>query len=116
MKFKIDIQRLKQILFHLLDNAFKFTEKGNIQLFIYRKEEKLYFEISDTGIGISEKNIDTIFNNFSQVENTLSRGYRGAGVGLPVCYKLIKIMQGKIWVESKLGEGSTFKFYLPIRF
>ena len=113
--------RLTQILINLLTNAVKFTESGKIKITISRssidqchpENPNLHFAISDTGIGIPKDRIDRLFKSFSQVDASTTRKYGGTGLGLVICARLIKLMGGRIWVESTLGTGSTFHFEIP---
>ncbi len=113
--FKVDEFRLKQVLNIIIDNAFKFTKEGSVTLTAEKRNNRMYFSVLDTGIGISEENQVKIFQSFMQLENNLSREYGGVGIGLPICFRLIHLMGGDIWVESEEGKGSNFQFYIPIR-
>lgn len=111
----IDGVRLRQILFNLIGNAIKFTEKGFIKLKvenIYKNDIKskldLIFSVEDSGIGIDEKNLKSIFEAFAQQENQDVAKYGGTGLGLAICTKLTNIMNGKIFVESKKDVGTKF--------
>ncbi len=101
----------------LINNAIKFTHKGNICFRVELTEKGLLFIIRDTGIGIAPKSILVIFNHFTQAyeseNNQLARSYRGVGIGLALSKQLVHLMQGKIWVESTLHEGSSFQFLIP---
>lgn len=108
-----DPVRLEQILSHLLFNALKFTEKGQIQFGVIIEDEKMLFYVKDTGIGIAEENFEMIFNRFSQVENSMQRRHGGNGLGLAIAKAYVDKLGGKIWVESQLGKGSEFYFKLP---
>jgi signal transduction histidine kinase len=108
-----DPVRLEQILSHLLLNALKFTEKGQIQFGVTIEDEKMLFYVKDTGIGIAEENFEMIFNRFSQVENSIQRRHGGNGLGLAIAKAYVDKLGGKIWVESQLGKGSEFYFKLP---
>lgn len=110
-----DIKKLSQILTNLLGNSAKFTKKGRIVLYIHFLENKLYFEISDTGIGIAEEHLDTIFERFQQIDNSQTKEYKGTGLGLNICRKLILLMGGEIRAESEPGKGTIMKFYLPLQ-
>jgi PAS domain S-box-containing protein len=110
-----DITRLRQILVNLVNNAIKFTEKGDIFVHVEKKSVKnkvieLLFSIKDTGIGIPTERLNRLFKAFSQVDSSTTRRYGGTGLGLAICKRLTDLMGGKIWVESKYGEGSTFFF------
>jgi len=114
-----DKGRIWQVLTSLIDNAIKFTHEGFVVLNIDSEIDDhchyiYHFSVSDTGIGISEEKLDTIFNTFTQVDTSSSREYGGTGLGLALSQKMIKKMGGEITVESKLGEGSTFSFSLPL--
>lgn len=109
-----DPMRLRQVMVNLLNNAVKFTEKGEIQLFIdgknYGNGYELHFKVKDTGIGIPEDKIKNLFQSFSQVDASTTRRYGGTGLGLAISKRLVELMGGRIWVESIPGEGSTFHF------
>ncbi|MBN1597191.1 MAG: response regulator [Bacteroidales bacterium] len=108
-----DIKKLNQILTNLLGNAVKFTNEGKINLFIHYIDDKLYFEVSDTGIGINEEHLQDIFFKFKQIDNSASKKYQGTGLGLNICKKLVELLQGEIIAESRPGKGTTMKFYIP---
>ena len=114
-----DSSRLWQVLINLINNAFKFTEKGEIILKITNVDQKekgvrLLFKFSDTGIGIPTDKLVDLFKAFSQVDSTTSRKYSGTGLGLAISQNLVKLMGGSsIKVESEPGRGSTFSFNLP---
>lgn len=119
-----DRRRLRQILLNLLSNAIKFTERGFISVSAQtveswnacteRQESFVQISVSDTGIGIPPDRLTEIFEEFTQVDSSDSRSRDGAGLGLPITKKLIELHGGRIWVKSKLGEGSTFTFTLPL--
>jgi signal transduction histidine kinase/HAMP domain-containing protein len=115
-----DRQRLRQILHNLLSNAVKFTEQGRVELRItaeptatLQAAERLAFAVTDTGIGISDQNLDAIFGAFQQADGTTSRRYAGTGLGLTICRELAAQLGGRITVQSAVGEGSTFTLHLP---
>ena len=112
----LDKARFRQILVNLVGNAVKFTESGYIKISIKRINSSgnvdLLLEIKDTGKGIPPDKHDKIFNTFTQLEDDYTRKYSGTGLGLTITDKLVKMMQGKISVESKENIGSTFKVYL----
>lgn len=109
-----DGNRIRQILLNLLGNAVKFTEQGEVTLSVsnisYGRKVKLLFTISDTGIGITPKQRDRLFKPFSQGDASTTRRYGGTGLGLVISKRLIEAMGGKIWLESKVNEGTTFFF------
>jgi hypothetical protein len=116
-----DKQRLRQILHNLLSNAVKFTEQGQVELRIAMAENRLpgadavvAFSVTDTGIGISEDNLATIFSAFQQGDGTTSRRYGGAGLGLAISREVAAQLGGKVAVHSDPGRGSTFSLYLPL--
>ena len=109
--------RLQQILTNLLSNAIKFTEQGSVVLSItlqqvYLSEAKLLFCVTDTGIGLSEKDKDKLFQPFSQVDGSITRRFGGTGLGLAISHNLLHLMGGEFSVESIVGEGTTFSFEL----
>jgi len=104
--------RLAQIFNNMLSNAIKFTESGSIE-FGYRHSGKDFlFFVKDTGTGISSEYQDIIFEQFRQEDETITRKYGGTGLGLAICRKLIRLMGGKLWLESEKGKGSIFYFVL----
>ncbi|MDD4446962.1 MAG: ATP-binding protein, partial [Methanothrix sp.] len=107
-----DAVRLRQVLANLLSNAVKFTEKGSIAIRVEpgKNEDEIHFSVIDTGIGISSDDMKKLFHSFSQVDASTSRKYGGTGLGLAISKRLVELMGGRIWVESKLGMGSTFNF------
>jgi PAS domain S-box-containing protein len=114
LKIINDSTRLRQILVNLISNAIKFTEVGSVQVLVEEvSPEELAISVHDTGIGISQKDLQHIFKEFWQVDQTTTRKYQGTGLGLAICQRLINMMSGTITVESKLGEGSTFRIEFP---
>jgi len=125
-----DSQRLNQILKNLLSNSFKFTEKGEVKLKIYKAnnnwktnnisleqaEDVVAFEISDTGIGISKEKQNIIFEAFQQAEGSTSRKYGGTGLGLSISRGLSDLLGGSIELESEMNNGSKFTLFLPLKY
>jgi PAS domain S-box-containing protein len=115
-----DETRLRQILLNLVNNAVKFTERGEVVLTVAAKEQRsgngspgsyeLHFVVRDTGIGIPADRMDRIFESFSQVDASTTRRYGGTGLGLAISKRLVELMDGTMWVESEVGRGSTFHF------
>ena len=110
-----DPGRLRQILLNLVGNALKFTSQGEVSLtvrtdLIEDKGAILRFTVSDTGVGIAPAKLETIFDSFSQADTSTTREYGGTGLGLTISKRMIEMMGGRIWVESKPGIGSRFHF------
>ena len=105
-----DAIRLKQILINLIGNAVKFTHLGKVKLVVSSNKNQLFFEVIDSGIGIPEDKLGTIFNSFDQVDNTVSRKFGGTGLGLSITKSLIELLGGDMTVESEVGRGTNFKF------
>ena len=114
-----DMTKLRQVLFNLLSNAAKFTENGHIIVKATRQtadaQPSLVIEVSDTGIGMSEEQIDRLFQPFVQGDNSTTRKYGGTGLGLVISRRFCQMMGGDIIVNSEPGNGSTFTIYLPIQ-
>ncbi|QTA79308.1 Histidine kinase, PAS domain-containing [Desulfonema limicola] len=118
--FTGDRSRLRQILINLLENAFKFTEKGKIDIIITpitknNNLDMIQFSISDTGIGIPPERLAFIFDPFTQADSSTSRRFGGTGLGTTISKQLIKMMGGEIWVESEVGKGSIFHFTIQMK-
>jgi PAS domain S-box-containing protein len=123
-----DKARLRQILLNLLSNGIKFTEQGEVVVMVSSDQPgtaqddtgtqpervRLHFSISDTGIGIPQERLNQLFQSFSQVDASITRKYGGTGLGLAISKLLVELMDGKVWVESKEGEGSTFYFMITL--
>lgn len=108
-----DVRRVEQILLNLLSNAVKFTEKGTVRISCRRDGEAINICVSDTGIGIKQEDMATIFKPFRQIDTGLNRKFEGSGLGLSICWKLVEMLGGRIVVESRPGMGSSFRFTLP---
>lgn len=110
-----DPHRLQQILHKLLSNAVKFTEEGHISISIETEQlanltHRIIFAVTDSGIGIAKDKRAHLFQPFNQLDSSMTREYGGTGLGLAICKTLTELMEGKIWLESELGKGSTFFF------
>ncbi|MCX6664433.1 MAG: ATP-binding protein [Euryarchaeota archaeon] len=115
-KLNIDKERIKQVLTNILNNAIKFSTDGSaINIFATNKKEGILFEIQDFGRGIPRNELKKVFNIFYQVDSGEDRKYGGVGLGLPISRGIVLAHGGKIWVKSKMNEGSTFSFTLPIK-
>ncbi len=111
---QFDRDRIIQVLTNLINNAIKFTEKGSITISANRENDFLKVSIKDTGIGIKEEDVPSLFEKFKQLDTGLGRKTGGTGLGLSICKEIISKHKGKIWVESKIGQGSAFSFTLPM--
>ena len=115
LQVKGDNARIQQVLINLMNNACKFTESGEIELFLDIEEEKddrlkLHAKVRDTGIGISQDILSAIFKSFQQADSSNTRKYGGTGLGLSICRQMSNLMHGDVWAESEVGKGSTFHF------
>ncbi|MEC4803940.1 MAG: GAF domain-containing protein [Jaaginema sp. PMC 1079.18] len=108
-----DRDRLIQVLINLISNAVKFTQQGSVTCRAFCRNLDLYIEISDTGIGIAPEDRERVFERFQQVGDVLTDKPKGTGLGLPICKQIIEHHSGRIWVDSQLGQGSTFTFTVP---
>lgn len=115
-EIKTDRTKLAQIVKRLIDNALKFTPVGSVTLGCRLENDLVYFWVSDTGIGIEKDKHDIIFERFRQVETDLTRTYGGTGLGLYIAKKLVEFLGGEINVDSEIGKGSTFYFYIRKNF
>ncbi len=119
-QFTGDRGRIRQVITNLMGNAVKFTESGHVLVRVVgvhaddKKDAQLHITIEDTGIGIPEDKVAHIFGEFNQVDDERNRKYEGTGLGLAISERLIKMMGGRIWVESEEGKGSCFGFSLPL--
>jgi GAF domain-containing protein/CheY-like chemotaxis protein len=114
-KMWADPTRIRQVILNLVSNACKFTEKGTVTLQVRAERDRIVFTVEDTGIGIAQDQLAHIFEEFTQVDSSTTRKVGGTGLGLPISRYFIEMHRGKIWVESKLGQGSAFSFYIPIK-
>ncbi|MCS7269753.1 MAG: response regulator [Gemmataceae bacterium] len=116
----VDPVRLRQILINLVGNAIKFTQQGEISVRIVVAQntsegQLVRFSVSDTGIGIPAEKLQAIFEPFTQADGSTTRRFGGTGLGLTICDRLVRMMEGRLWVESTVGVGSTFFFQIPLR-
>jgi signal transduction histidine kinase len=109
-----DRRRIRQVLLNLLSNAIKFTEQGSITLSVKNRGEEYIFAVMDTDPGIPQEMQARIFEPFVQATDDIKHT-QGTGLGLPISRSLVEAHGGKLWVESKMGEGTTFFFTLPFR-
>jgi len=109
-----DKRRLEQVILNLINNAIKFTSEGSVQVNCYRRDTDLVIDVIDSGIGIKEKDLATIFETFRQIDAGLDRVKEGSGLGLAISKKLSELLGGTLTVISELGEGSTFSVVLPL--
>jgi signal transduction histidine kinase len=115
-----DPLRLGQVLINLVGNALKFTEHGEVEVTVAVESlfegriQSLRFAVRDTGIGLDDQQVARLFSPFSQADSHTTRHFGGTGLGLSICRKLVELMQGRIWVNSKPGRGSTFSFIVQV--
>jgi signal transduction histidine kinase len=110
-----DRKRVEQILINLVNNAVKFTEKGEVRVDCRIEENRLVIQVTDTGIGIKPEDMGKVFQAFHQLDSGLTRRYAGTGLGLSICRKLTQLLNGDIRAESAgAGKGSTFTLSLPL--
>ncbi len=114
-RIKGDPHRFRQVLVNLMGNASKFTEEGEVVLGLETEQEKdgevgFHVTVSDTGIGIPEAKLATIFEPFEQADGSTTRKYGGTGLGLSICKKISELMEGNVWADSKVGKGTCFHF------
>ncbi|SBS25195.1 Autoinducer 2 sensor kinase/phosphatase LuxQ [Marinomonas spartinae] len=115
-----DPLRIQQVLINLVNNAIKFTDRGHITItvspqFLADDKEVLRFSVKDTGVGMTLEQQTCLFQPFTQVDDTITRRYGGSGLGLAICHQLVDLMNGRIWLDSELGQGSTFHFQIPLQ-
>jgi signal transduction histidine kinase len=110
-----DEQRIVQVLLNLVGNAIKFTEAGEVAIAASVENGAFTVAVRDTGPGIADADQTRIFEEFQQVDNSSTRSKGGTGLGLAISKRIIEMHGGRIWVESKQGQGSTFSFSLPIK-
>jgi signal transduction histidine kinase/CheY-like chemotaxis protein len=113
----VDPTRIRQVLVNLLNNAIKFTDHGGMHVTVHRdpSHERVIFTVTDTGPGISAHDIPRLFHEFGQLDSSTRRKHAGTGLGLVICKRFVEMHQGRIWVDSHPGIGSTFGFELPVQ-
>ena len=114
-----DPGRIRQVLINLVGNAIKFTERGEILVWVQLENEsedtaQVHFCVKDTGVGIPQEKQGKIFEAFSQADGSMARKYGGTGLGLTICVRLVEMMSGRLWVESAEGHGSEFHFVIQL--
>lgn len=117
-KVFVDRGRIRQVVLNLLSNAAKFTDAGSIILRINKVSQNgqnfIGFSVKDTGIGIAPEDIGKVFEAFRQIDSSLARRAEGTGLGMPISYRLVALHGGELEVKSKVGQGSTFSFTIPV--
>jgi signal transduction histidine kinase len=110
-----DAKRITQCLLNLTGNALKFTKRGRVTIRASREGDFVHYSVSDTGIGIPPDQLEAVFTEFRQLDATITREFGGSGLGLSISKKFVEMHGGRIWVESRLHEGSTFHFTIPLK-
>jgi len=109
----VDPHRLREVLQNLIDNAIKYTTEGIITIRLTGDANIVQTQVQDTGPGIPAEDLPHLFQKFYRVDNSLTRSVGGTGLGLFICRKIVELYNGRIWVESQLGHGTTFFINLP---
>lgn len=109
----LDVMRVSQVLSNLLSNAIKFTAEGHVSTRVWRSERGLEFAVMDTGPGIPDDRLTELFGKFNQLDASTTRQFGGTGLGLAICRELVELMDGELTVESRVGHGSWFTFWIP---
>ncbi|WP_414544577.1 sensor histidine kinase [Nostoc sp. CCY0012] len=109
-----DIDRTEQVLVNLLGNAVRYTTEGKITIRVWTEANRLWIAVIDTGIGIAPEDLHHVFERFWRTDQSRDRHSGGTGIGLTITRRLVELQGGQIYVESKLGIGSTFRFFLPL--
>ena len=110
-----DEQRLTQVLLNLVGNAIKFTDAGEVQIAATTKNDHFAVSVTDTGPGIPEEHQARIFEQFHQVDSSLTKAKGGTGLGLAIAKQIVEMHGGRLWVQSTVGKGATFQMELPTR-
>jgi signal transduction histidine kinase len=111
-----DRRKIAKMLVALLSNAYKFTPAGEVKLSVEVKGDRAVYRVQDTGIGIPEEMRSLVFEEFRQVDGSSTRRYGGSGLGLSLAQRLARLLGGQIYVDSAVGEGSTFRVELPLQY
>ncbi|MEM0912203.1 MAG: ATP-binding protein [Pseudomonadota bacterium] len=109
-----DPTRIQQVISNIISNAIKFTDFGEVVVKAFYQKNRLHVNVTDTGVGIEEHQVDKIFSAFSQADESTTRKFGGTGLGLSICHHLVKLMGGNIEVKSEINQGSTFSVSLPL--
>ena len=109
-----DEVRLRQVLSNLLSNALKFTDRGGVTASVHREDDRLAFAVTDTGIGVSADQASRLFDRFVQADASTTRRFGGTGLGLAICREIVELLGGEISFTSTPGEGSCFRFHVPM--
>ena len=109
-----DAERIEQVVVNLLSNALRYTETGIVTVSVWREHERVWVAVKDTGPGIAPADLDHVFDRFWRADRSRDRTSGGTGIGLTICRRLVELHGGYIEVESKLGQGSVFRFWLPV--
>ncbi|WP_309089304.1 ATP-binding protein [Phenylobacterium sp.] len=113
-RYRSDPTRIRQVLYNLISNAVKFTSEGEVRVAVIRREARLVFEVSDTGVGMDETERNRLFESFQQADASTTRRFGGTGLGLAICRELVERLGGAIRVRSRPGDGSVFTVELPL--
>ncbi len=116
IKCKLDYTRVRQIIINLVSNAIKFTKEGKVKIKAKPRKNNFIIEVKDTGIGIKKDQLEKLFDEFIQADGSITREFGGTGLGLSISRKLVRMMNGKIEVDSEWKEGSTFRVIFPYEF
>jgi len=111
---RMDSTRIRQVLINLLTNASRFTSVGGVTIAARLAGEEIEVAVTDTGVGIAPQHVARVFEDFGQVDGSTSRRHEGTGLGVPLSKRLVELHGGRMWLESRLGRGSTFYFTLPV--
>jgi len=111
----MDARRIRQVITNLLSNAIKYTARGTVALIVKRREDGVYFEVRDSGMGIPQEEMGKLFEAFERTQQSKESDIEGTGLGLPISQFMVRAHGGELHVESQVGQGSRFWFVLPLR-